>query len=545
MSATYPLNLFSRSVIVGVSDHPQGADAIPELARTAYADMAAQTWTRDDSPPTMPVHEYNRPVPSGDAFAALWGYSAQGRTMQSAAGAVCYTFSVPADAVDQSTHGACLMESVSIGVCGDRYLDAGAIVAAVPSASPTPPTWAEIIAATLASDPVCATGDQLDAKGEPLPPNKREGESATVEFAPGSAPLRYLHIAVRLADYLATRGAWIEGGAMLVEGGVSATFSREVTPDSAPLRAGVSMPFNVSDSEFIVRSGSAGTYYTDLRQCPTASFRCSIVFGPDLAPPDAAWMTNEWRARYAFEAMSLPTEAFRSLERGLDPAGGAVYAMEAKSRMEFQQSTIPRFGFNFAAAADGGRVNAVAAYHAVESQIGNGRFSEVRFSSPIAPTHCAARVAVYFVSGRHGVASNDEQFLQPHVTMPIVPSPQTFLDGGALAGGATAVSAVTSAYLPHVSGSSAQQCWLEQLLPTAWIEGSTEQIYIAAAPTEISCTPVACREIPMGGSLSSIALDTPIEARGWGTLVVFVSPLPTSGVTSGTDSFNAATIFLS
>jgi hypothetical protein len=223
----------TRRVAVGASATGQGLDGVPELTRTALEALAAADWTVSDAPPYIPPHDYDRALPAGDAWKACWGYDAAARTERGACGAVCYTFAVPADAL---TGAACNITSIGARVQGDRYLDAGVDMHVLLSDSATPPTVAELLARAPEIMGLCATGDQTD------PPNQRHGVSATATITPSAAATAYIHIALLLHDYLGTRGAWIEGGAMLVggaatggAGGVTVEFSRDVESSELPV----------------------------------------------------------------------------------------------------------------------------------------------------------------------------------------------------------------------------------------------------------------------------------------------------------------------
>ena len=241
---------YSRRTAIGLSDGAQGADGVPQLAASAYDALMRAQWAPDDSAASIPTHAYDRPAPSGDAFKAVYGYEAgtdEGSTgtERSVAGAVCYTYALPADAVEQ-LDGAASCLSVSALVTGDRYLDAGACLVALLSDARTPPPLAEFLSSPLAvrSAAVCATAGQTDADGKALTPPYRTGQSAAAlcTFPDDTMPLKYLHLVLVLEDYLSTRGAWIEGGAMLEARAVSIQFSRVVTPDddSEPLDLGAS-----------------------------------------------------------------------------------------------------------------------------------------------------------------------------------------------------------------------------------------------------------------------------------------------------------------
>jgi hypothetical protein len=212
-----------RRVAVGVSASAQGADGVDELTRTAFDALQAAAWTEDSAAPFFPVHDYAQGLPRGDAWKACYGYDANARTERAACGAACYTFAMPADATAGTPAD---FSEIVFSVTGDRYLDAGVDVYVVPSASATPPTVSAILSGETPAGTYCATGTQTE------PPNKRSGVTDTVEVQPGTAATAYVHVALLMHDYTGTRGAWIEGGAMLDGPALSVEFSRDVTADA-------------------------------------------------------------------------------------------------------------------------------------------------------------------------------------------------------------------------------------------------------------------------------------------------------------------------
>lgn len=235
---TPPSASVTRRVAVGLSAGALGADGVPELAATAYAALLAAAWTDSTDAPSMPVHDNgqvsNKEIPSGDAFKCGYGYDASARTERAAAGAVCYSFQLPSAMVAETDAAA--VTGLTVRVIGDRYLDAGARVFVALTGSAQPPALAEMLGAEAASAVVCATSGQTAADGEtPLAPNKRSGVRADAEItpatplaAPEGATAAYLHVCLALVDYTTTRGAWIEGGAMLAPDTLRVTFDREV-----------------------------------------------------------------------------------------------------------------------------------------------------------------------------------------------------------------------------------------------------------------------------------------------------------------------------
>ena len=229
MSTIIKLEPVARRSVTGDSNGPQGADGTAVLAREAYMAMLAAEWEADEAPASMPVHEFKRGRPAGQAFKAVWGYDATARSQLSCCGAECYTYRIPSDALDATNpDGVADVESVSVRLAGDRYLDRGVCLWCELSSSPTPSPLAVAIAS---GDGVgrLAAQNQTDADGSPIAPNKRSGAEETVALDMGSAaPAVYIHIYLYLADYLGVRGGWIEGGAMFADEAADVAFSRDV-----------------------------------------------------------------------------------------------------------------------------------------------------------------------------------------------------------------------------------------------------------------------------------------------------------------------------
>ena len=249
---TPPSASVTRRVAVGLSAGAAGADGVPELAQSAHEALMRAPWVESPDAPSMPVHDNgqtsNRSVPSGDAWKCGWGYDATNRTERAAAGAVCYSFALPRAMVAETDAAA--VTGLTVRVIGDRYLDAGARVFATLTGSAQPPTLAEMLGAEAASAVVCATSGQTKPDGvTPLAPNNRTGVRADAEItpatplaAPEGATAAYLHVCLALVDYTTTRGAWIEGGAMLAPDTLRVTFDRDVEDDAAATDFSAFMP---------------------------------------------------------------------------------------------------------------------------------------------------------------------------------------------------------------------------------------------------------------------------------------------------------------
>ena len=242
MSATIGKLQFVRRVIRGISG-PQPLAGTPQRAADAYAAMCAAEWAESDDGPAIPAHDYVAIVPAaGDAYRQTWGYDGDARTERSACGAACYTFKLPADAL---TGEACEVQSATLNLCGDRYLECGAIVTFLASDSAVPPPFAQLVAAGEDSGPWLIPDTTVRRV------NDRVDTTKTLTWTPSAtlAAPAYLHVCIRVADYLAARGAWHEGGAMLDPESLSVTFSRDAIADDTAVTARWTPPEEEMDGE--------------------------------------------------------------------------------------------------------------------------------------------------------------------------------------------------------------------------------------------------------------------------------------------------------
>lgn len=171
------------------------------------------------------------------------------------AGAVCYAVQIPDDARNGT---ACTISLVTVQGYGDRYLAQGAILCAIPSTSPLPPTWAEVLAATE------ATAAEMIVVAANTGTDTSETLSITVSPAIDAHAYSYLHLVLRIADYTAHRDGWYEGGAMIDGSTLAVTYSREVLAD-------------------------------DLDACPVLSVSRTVL-QPDGSMLTAAGWDQEWRS---------------------------------------------------------------------------------------------------------------------------------------------------------------------------------------------------------------------------------------------------------
>lgn len=234
-----PADSIVRRVAVGKAPRPAGRDGIDAAADDAHAALLLAPWEVSDKAPHMPVHEYDRAIPDGDAWKGVYGYDETARTLRVAAGAVCYSFPIPPDAMREDSEATppvspALVESLSVRVIGDRYLDQGAVVRVAFTETDEPPAFAAFVAdeaSVAASAVVCATAPQG------VTPNERIGKRATAEIDYGenpAAPAAYCHVCLALADYVTARGAWVEGGAQLDPESIGVKFDRDLDPSFSP-----------------------------------------------------------------------------------------------------------------------------------------------------------------------------------------------------------------------------------------------------------------------------------------------------------------------
>ncbi len=467
-----------RRVAVGLSSAPQGADGVSELTRTAYAALLAAPWAISDDPPTIPVHEFDRSVPSGDAFCATWGYSENDRTEQAAAGAVCYTFRIPADAL---TGEACSITSFSASVVGDRYLNAGAQVRAIASASAEPPSVSQFFAAGVAaSSVVCATSDQENDNY-----NKRTGETETANVSLSVSATAYLHVALFCADYLAHRGAWIEGGAMLVCNNASVVFSRSVEPDAA-----ATLDLEIG----LEASGKSAANRWGVVPAPRADLSFS---GLPYIAPDGTLAEASAYADPRFEAMALLRVADASFV--VSPAQGQL-TWNAYGNLHglFSQVSL--------ALEDDKTYVRPSIRVVVRSGFGTGAYRALSISPSISAS-APLDVAVYALAAPCDCAT---------------PGPQ-ILSSAFWNGKLSSMNAVTA---PLNSASD-----------VAAVYDHGTNAGAVAATAQIGVVPLAHIAIPAGSTLSHILFDAPLDVTGIATILLAIAPsaiMPPSSLTAST-----------
>lgn len=219
----------TRWTVTGIS-RPQPLAGTADRAREAYEAMCAAKWVRSDDAADLPAHDFVAVSPvAGDAYRQTWGYDAAARTQRSATGAVCYSVKIPSDAL---TGEVCSVVSVAAALTGDRWLDGGAIVSAILSATATPPAFSDFLATSATTEAMLVPTPTVKPEGAPANwRNLRADASGTLALDVDAASDAWLHICLRVADYLYVYGAWHDGGAMLDPSTIAVTFSRDVAAD--------------------------------------------------------------------------------------------------------------------------------------------------------------------------------------------------------------------------------------------------------------------------------------------------------------------------
>ena len=249
MSNTYKLD-YKRSVLRGVSDLISTTSMLA-MKLQAYQRMTESDWLEVAEPiSSLPVHWWNHSGFSDSYDAATFcGDYALGK-QKSYACASCYTIKIPRDA---QTGIPAKIEAVLATVRGDRWLSDGAIVSAFISNSETPPSWQTIIDTDNPSyllsspDPAPAIDEEttLDWQAPLRGVNRSNAadESAYAATITANTPIdaaEYLHIVIRMSDYLSVYkitleggvikdNAWVEGGANIDGTTLQVQFSRAVS----------------------------------------------------------------------------------------------------------------------------------------------------------------------------------------------------------------------------------------------------------------------------------------------------------------------------
>ena len=474
-----------RRTATGVCASPQGIDGVPELARTAYEALLAAEWAESEEAPSMPVHDFDRPQPSGDAYKAVFGYESAARTERASCGAVCYSYAVPADALSGEP---CDVEAVSVRVIGDRYLAQGAVLRVVCPADPAPPPVAAFLSLGTASDPLCATAGQTDAKGDPIPPNKRTGlrVDASVELPEGTAAPAYVHVGLFLADYLTARGAGIEGGAMVAPATLSVRFSRAVEGDHSAPAAEVLEQAALNAGIF----ASSSNALTLLQKAPAVSLHATYSVALASAVFDSLADTSfESRVRNVLAlAQALPD----------------LYSASSDNSYRHGTEAYAVAGAQIAVETDGIKAAAIA----FSGKTGNGVFHRLRLTNAL-DTSIPFRLVAFGIPGPVCIAAtagSGSATTPCHVGTPVL-SYRTLLDKSFLAGKAASVLSLSSL------GSSASADFDK--------EGATVSV------PGVTLAAIDCPD----GRFQSVDFDRPFES-GW-VSTVLLAFIPNGAPLSG------------
>lgn len=221
MATTLNIQRFIRSVRQGRTAAPVSCTAMPACTQQAYDALLAASWMQvEELESGLPRHNWAQTGFSNRWDASKYCGDYADGYQHGYATAVCYTIRMPADALAETTAN---IKTLQIPVYGDRWLADGCDIGVTLSASATPPAWD--------APPDDAVTGQLAV----VPSNTGTDTSAIVTFDWSAAPkttLAYLHITLRLTNYLTHRGAWIEGGAAIDGANIAVTFDRDVTPDT-------------------------------------------------------------------------------------------------------------------------------------------------------------------------------------------------------------------------------------------------------------------------------------------------------------------------
>jgi hypothetical protein len=230
MATTITYHRTTRHVLQGRTPIPVSVTAMDAALSAAYAAMAAAAWRPASSlTSNLPRHDWQQTGTSDayDAYAYCGDYDTDLRTQHAYMGAVDYCLKTPTSASAKN------IVSVQATLHGDRWLADGAKVSVIPSASATPPTWAQVLAATTQSAAVMAV----------VPGNT--GPDSTyaldIDLPALTNVTAYIHVVLRLASYATRRGAWIEGGAMLDASTLQVEYTGTVTADAAESIGAVSL----------------------------------------------------------------------------------------------------------------------------------------------------------------------------------------------------------------------------------------------------------------------------------------------------------------
>lgn len=291
MSATYKLK-YRRWVKRGASDL-MSVTGMSAMTTLAYARMASANWVPvEEQASDLPLHKWDQTGFKDTYDASKYCGNYENGKQIAYATAACYSIKIPAEARSGTT---AKVEAVLASVYGDRWLSEGAIVSSFLSSSESPPLWSEVIntasptyiGSTLDPAPLPNAVTSPDWKAPLRRVIRSNGGadsrySATVASVVPTNSDRYLHVIIRLSDYISVSkiaiagggfkdNAWIEGGAAIEGTTLSVQFDREVVADANTIV--FANEFTVADTcegsrfdastETVNLTHSAGIFYSD------------------------------------------------------------------------------------------------------------------------------------------------------------------------------------------------------------------------------------------------------------------------------------------
>lgn len=312
MSATYNYN-FKRWSLRGKSDL-MSITAMPAMTTLAYDRMAAAAWLElTETESDLPRHDPEQVGAWLDTYdAAKWCTDYASGKQYAYACAACYSIKLPAEAQAGTK---AKVEAVMATVYGDRWLGEGAIISAFLTASAAPPAWADIVdgSTALASSPDPAPAADAVTSPDWKAPLRRVTRSntapdndyaATLTPATAEDATAYLHVVIRLSDYISVRqlavtgggtrdSAWIEGGAKIDGTTLAVQFDRAVTPD---VQATIELRNEFSDAVTPNYTNSFGNYSCNVESVFELVYPGG-VYAPLSEPGDYVMMRKLLAAR--------------------------------------------------------------------------------------------------------------------------------------------------------------------------------------------------------------------------------------------------------
>lgn len=342
-SKTYKYT-FKRWSLRGASDL-MSITAMPAMTTLAYERMAAASWIElAEKDSDLPPHEWAQTgfLDTYDAAKYCGDYDA-GKQIAYAC-AACYSIKLPAEAQAGTK---AKVEAIAATVYGDRWLGEGAILSAFLTDSATPPAWADIVdgSTALASSPDPAPAADAVTVPDWQAPLRRITRSktlpdndyaATLTAATATDATAYLHVVIRLSDYISVRqisatdggtrdSAWIEGGAKIDGTTLNVTFDRVVDLD-AQAKILLINEFNFDDTG---RNDSGFMGAIDNASTIALKYTQTVGILPAHETGDAAMMRRLLEMRESqtvgqLSSLSGASPADNAISRHFDAVGGYV-----------------------------------------------------------------------------------------------------------------------------------------------------------------------------------------------------------------------------